>query len=650
MKRVLLVVGACAAAGLIWLLLGRGEEPRSTRAARPPVASPVVAAETVLEVAPTRSLRTELPSTVHPAAGTDADRAEVEATASVRVCGRVLDRGGVGQPGVRVVKVGGFFGGTPGSGTGKEIAISGAGGSFEAELVLGENGDVLESGRDSGFATLRAARVTRENSAGEQLLVVAPAIQLAGTVAEASGSPLAGARLRFEVPLAALVGFPAVLDGTVETAFEAVTGEKGRFAFLRVPSSAGARLFVQRTGFRSLERAAPSESQDDLWLELEPQGEKDPWLQGVVVHADGRPAQGAKVRLDELATKTDADGRFGLQQEWASEEAPLVAALPGFQPALLPSSGALMQQDLPPPFVRLVLGGPTLAIQGKILDAEGKPCRGWQVNLRDGTVLTPGQVPFDLAEDLARGKKVATKSDKQGAFELEGLLARDYVVQAYDLESLLMLRSDPVAAGTLDLVLRVPADAVLERLAGVVVARDGTPLAGVRVETRLVTAEYGGGMSWDHGMGATTDSAGRFELEQVPRRHVSLQVEGESVIPEAFGLERVHAGGEERFEVARRCHLRVEFGSVPRATESQTPDSIPALDFVGKRLQLHLFQGNGWRSSSSVHLTDLGSNTLAVSEDARTLVFYRDHAELRRVPLTLVPGEVVVVRAGGQAR
>lgn len=646
MNRVLLAIGACTAAGLIWLLLGRGTERGSTAAAPPPAPEVRHRAESLPASASTPSARVELPVVPRALAGPASDPAEVESAASapIHVRGRVLDRDGEGEAGVRIVKSGGFFGGAPGSGVGKEVAVSAAGGSFEAELVLGENGVVLESERDSGFATLRAARVRHENSASEQLIVVAPALELAGTVAEVAGNPLAGARLGFEVPLAAFVGFSAVLDGTVETSFESVTGQDGRFVLPRVPATDGGRLSVSCKGYRSLELAAPGESRSDLWLELEPLGPKDPWLLGVVVHADGSAAKGARVRLDSLATKTDADGRFGLEQDWASPAAPLVAALPGFQPALLPDSGELMQLDFPPPFVRLVLGGPALTIRGKILDADGKPCRGWQVGLRDGTVITPSQVPFDLAEDLARGKKVATKTDKAGAFELEGLLARDYVVQAYDLESLLMLRSDPIAAGTEDLVMRLPADALVERLAGVVVARDGAALAGVRVETKLVTAEFGGGQSFHDGAGATTDAGGRFELQGVPRRHVLLQVDGESVIPEAFELGSVWDGGEARLEVARRCHFRVELGAETEAAARQTPDAISALDLDGSRLYLYLFQGGGWNASHDVALAGLGTNTLAVSEDVRTLVFYREHAELRRVPLTLVPGEVVVVR------
>jgi hypothetical protein len=254
-------------------------------------------------------------------------------------------------------------------------------------------------------------------------------------------------------------------------------------------------------------------------------------------------------------------------------------------------------------------------------------------------------VPFDLAEDLARGKnkKVATKSDRGGRFELGGLLTRDYVVQAYEEGSLLMLRSPPTPAGTQDLVLRVPADA-FQRLAGVVVARDGTPLADVRVDPILVTASCGGASSWDHGEGVSTDANGRFELARIPRQYVALQANGDGVMPQSFELDEARPGEELRLSLARRCHFRVELGTAGTAAAA-TPEFISALDADGVTLSLNSFEGNGWSASTYAHLAELGTHPLAVSEDARTLVFWRGDEELGRVALMLVPGEVLVIPA-----
>ncbi len=655
MNRLLLVALAGLVALGLWLALGRGGERGAIRASLPPPDLVGLPERVVAELDGTPGGRSALAA--EPAASGASASGAVEPAAikqSVRtplhVHGRVLDARGQGLAGVPLVKTNGW----PLPFQGAALAVSGPGGVFELELDLAGREDArLECAADGRFLTLRGALVSRED-ARAALLLAAPAIELAGGVAEAGARPLAGATLSFEVPMEVFIGFPVPLDRTVPVTITARSGEDGRFAGLRVPAVAGAELLVSRSGFRSTRVPAPTESQIDLWIELEPLAAGEPWLRGIVVQADGTPAKGAKVRLDGLATESAADGTFAFEKEWADPEAPLVAALRGFQPAVRMRAGELLQQEFAPAPVRLVLGGPALAIAGKILDADGQPCRGWRVGLLDGTVVTLNRVPFDLAEDLARGKKVATKSDRAGAFELEGLLARDYVVQVYDEDSLLMLRSDPVPAGTRELVLRVPADALHARLAGQVVGRDGRPIAGARVGTRLVTAVSGGATSYDNGASVMSDENGRFELARVPRRFVQLDVDGEAVIPAVIELGDQPALDDLRLEVARRCHLRIELApegtEAAAAGESEPPDALAALDPEGHELALYTFQGNGWSSSTRLHLSGLGTHPLGVSEDARTLVFYRHGLELRRATVALVPGELSVVRAWGSAR
>ena len=645
MKRVLLGLGVLVVLGGLWLLFVRAGErgPVRARGAPDPAALPErVVAE--LDQAPA-ARRTEVAGSEAQAdsesgAGEEAPPAE-PAASSVLVRGRVLDAAGEGLAGVPIVKTGSWLGLPERT----ELAVSGSGGRFEAELALGRESVKLQCKPDSGFATLRAAKLERASAAREHVLVAAPEIELGGAVVAARGGPLAAASLRFEVPIAAFTGFPVPLDGTVGAPVEEKTGADGRFARLRVPAVAGATLTAGAKGFRARTLEAPLEPRADLWIELEALAPGEPWLRGIVLHADGSAAKGAAVRLGSMATKSADDGSFELEKDWAFPETPLVAALRGFQPAILPRAGELLELEFAPAPVRLVLGGPTLAIAGSILDAEGEPCRGWKVGVHDGTILTPSCVPFDLAEDLARGKKIATASDAEGAFELQGLSERDYVVEAFDEDTLLLVRSEPVPAGTRDLELRVPASAYHARLAGRVVGRDARPVAGARVSSRLVTARNGGAVSYLNGPEASTDESGAFELENVPRRHVELDVAGDLVIPATFELDEA-PGPDLRLEVARRCHLRVELAP----GEAEAPDALSALDGEGNALSLFTFQGNGWSSSTRLQLSRLGTHPLGVSEDARTLVFYRESSEQRRAPIELVPGELSVVKGGSAAR
>ncbi len=645
-KRSLVPIAALVGALCLWWLVGR-EAPRASMHAAPAAApapaapAPAAALERASQGAAVAASRGAVPrEAVAPPAPAGEDvppqtAAAPEPEPSLFVRGRVVDRAGAGVPRVPLVRTG--QANAP-STRAIELATSGPDGSFAAELPAFRGDDTLAASPASPWATLRAARVRAEDP-GDQLVVVAPAVALAGAVVEAGGGPLAGATVRFRVPVQALIGFPAPLDGTVAADAQAVSGADGRFALARAPAAPGARLQVEHAGFRALDEPAPDGPRDDLLLALERLGEDEPWLLGVVVRPDGTPARGARVRLGALATRTDEDGRFGLARAPEEPEAPLVAALVGRQPAVLPRAGELLRQEFPPPLVRLVLGARALSIRGVVLDAEGLPLPRWRVGLVDGTVLGPNRIPAELAEDLARGKEVQTETDAQGRFVLGGLLERDYVVQAFDAGTLLMLRTGPVPAGTRDLVLRVPADALVARVTGVVVARDGAPLAGVRVGSALTTSRNGGASEQLPGRSVLTGADGRFALEQVPRRLVELTVSGEDVIPQAFALDPER---DLRLTVARRLHFRVALG--PAAGEQPPPDAIAVLDAAGAFLPLYLFQGNGWSSSSVYGLARLGTNALGVSEDAALLVFLRESAEVARTPLALAPDEVTVVR------
>ncbi|MBK7877880.1 MAG: carboxypeptidase regulatory-like domain-containing protein [Planctomycetes bacterium] len=86
--------------------------------------------------------------------------------------------------------------------------------------------------------------------------------------------------------------------------------------------------------------------------------------------------------------------------------------------------------------VRLVLGGPALAIAGTVLDANGRPAKGWRVALQG-----------------ASATRDAARTDRQGRFVLSGLVPGAHVLRAWSTTTDDAFESEPVEAGARDVVL-----------------------------------------------------------------------------------------------------------------------------------------------------------------------------------------------------
>ena len=154
-------------------------------------------------------------------------------------------------------------------------------------------------------------------------------------------------------------------------------------------------------------------------------------IDGQVLHLDGSPAPSALVRLGVAETRTDNDGRFVLDLASPSE-ADLVAFEPGFAPCIRPAYGAglVAGED----HTRLVLGEPTLAITGQVVDAEGKPLAGWSVELEGIDPLA------------ALGLRSAARTDRAGRFTLTDVPAGLQILRALK-DGHAPVLSTPVDAG-----------------------------------------------------------------------------------------------------------------------------------------------------------------------------------------------------------
>ncbi len=552
------------------------------------------------------------------------------AAASTLVHGRVLDVLGSGLPDLPIAQA---------SSPAHVWTRSDAGGRFELPSA---DDDLVVA--DTDWYTLRSGEAVEQAGTGGMLVIAARATRLAGVVLDPQGAPVAGALVRFRLPHTVFARFPEPLDRLREPRQEETeSGADGTFE-LRAAGVERAQLFVSREGFETRSFPAPGVDRGDLVLTLAPDGEDgEIRIEGVVVHADGSPAAEADVLLADRNVRTDGTGRFALKSpRWIEESAPLCAVLPGLQAAVVPEFGAILRgagAELPPQ--RLVLGAPTLGIEGFVVDADGAPKPGWTVQPIDPVLLLEGHIPPRSVEAVGLRGSLGTRTAADGSFELRGLFDRAYRLQATSGTELLRVESAPIPAGSRNARIVVPADARIPRVAGVVVGVDGRPVEGVLVRIVLVTFRTRNGYTMEHSQGMTTGADGRFELKDVPRRDASLDLWGDGIVPEKF--EYADRGDLEdlRVEVVRRLHLRVE--GVPPGSNVGT---IEVHDARGERLQVMGFQGGGWWSSTSAAIEGGITPILAVPETARSVAFVGrgDAGVLGTRPIAFTPGEITVVR------
>jgi protocatechuate 3,4-dioxygenase beta subunit len=495
--------------------------------------------------------------------------------------------------------------------------------------------------RAETHATLCPSLVTAQNVGREHLVVVARAVNLAGRVVDESGAGIGGARVTVSLASELRRRFPYPLDMTRREDVSLTTEDDGSFEVEGAPTFEGGSLGASAPGHQAASIPIPGASHADLVLRLTaeaPRSEPEKLVEGRVLLPDRSPAEDAQVQYASEKATTDSEGRFRLPFPGPVEPKTILAAgKKGFGTAVIADFGEQAQAVLPhPPGPFTLVLGEHHAIAGNVQDSRGEPAKGWQVSLWRGTELSEYSIPPDLAEHLGRGSKTTT--DEQGAFRLTGLADRKYVILAYDQKTLVSLRSAPVHAGTEDLVLRVPADAVYERVAGRVLSRGGLPLKDVQVQAKLVTYSTSFGSSWISArQSALTDEDGTFELHDFPSAFASLELSGESIVPEDFELEAGARIENLRLEVAQRCHFRVEVGPAVEGDLYATME-----DEAGENLTLYRFQSRGWTGSTNSQLEAGAANLFTASEDARTLVV-RVGEEVRRMPVDLDPGRVTEI-------
>lgn len=471
--------------------------------------------------------------------------------------------------------------------------------------------------------------IGRERGSDEPVLVVGPGVRVAGRVIDEQGNGIDNVYVSLGFSLQSLPGFTQQLQSTNYRSWNENSRGNGDFRLGVVPAHPSLKVTAQKRGYETLQFRAPEITSPVVWT-LRTAAPARFALTGMVRRADGAVAAGAVVTFGQDGGIADARGQFKFDLTCFDGDTQLLAWLPGLQPAIVDGLGVRLTQDAGAGRdLTLTLGAAALTIAGRVLDERGAPRADVRVVLVDGVV----NGSYDQFLESAIGKQGEIRTARDGKFTLRGLATRNYTVRAIDCDSLLVVESGPVAAGTEDLVLRTPADAFLPRVEGLLVDRHGSPVVGatVRVTTLLQARPHGA--TWLNRPGpATSDGEGRFVLERCPRRHVKLSIGGTDVIDASAEIPA--DGGPLRVQVARRLRFRI---TVPTTL---AVDRFAVLDDSGERIRAEVHKPD-FLDIGFVH--DLRCEqppVCEVDDSAAALLLLDGEREVRRVPLSLRPGEL----------
>jgi hypothetical protein len=522
---------------------------------------------------------------------------------------------------------------------------------------------------DAELATVLAGVHGDRADEGEIVVVVAPALAGEGQVLDQDGNLLEGVDVRIELPLDFRARFSVPLDWSAEEPCRTRSDEHGHFALSGVPRIPDARLVAERGGYQPWTRQLSDIQSMPITITLLRPGAKMRMLAGRVVDARRLPVADAYVAFGAQTMRSGADGSFGFPLDDADDPnarivfvpKDLRAAVKGHLPARYepPLEGGKPQW---PEFVELQLGDATLSIDGQVLDHEGQARAGLRVWIADSTTFgIVGEGPVQL-ESLLAGTALTfwpfLETDEDGEFQIDGLLDRNYTLAAMDPDTLLRTEVVDVPAGSRNVVLRMPRDALFPRVAGVVRGHDGRGVEGATVGPMCdaFRAQWQGsilGTSHSAVDGVRTDEQGRFELKDVPKSLVYLRIDGEGILPLEYGRfvegdpryvhTEVRALPLDEIEsleilVDRRAHLQVELN------EPASADQFALVDERGIELELSAFSGHGRREGLRLPIYEGRSDVVAGTDRARLIVLFKGGAEIARFPVALVPGETKTVR------
>ena len=532
-----------------------------------------------------------------------------------------------------------------------ELGRTGSDGILMIDLVQPQVHSHLSIGSEE-YGTLVQGVLPEFTKGSYDLVVVAgPVRVIDGVVTDTKGVPIENATVNlfcFE-DFSERFGLPVAMEP--DQVGSLTTDSEGRFRFPPSPEAPQTYVRVDAFGHEYDIVDAADRGNASVTIQLVPNRQGETALQGRVVCADGSSSVGALVAFpvttDSMRVTSEA-GVFELPLNTDERDKLLVhATLPGYLPAVYERPPG---QPWPDDLV-LELGEPALAIRGTVVDQEGHPLAGIQVGVADGThfgfVADPGGLDFrmQILEDLAATSGTATCiTTKDGAFRIDGLLARPYTLLVQEPGTLRRMSSKPIEAGQSGVQLVLDLDEPSGPVAGRVTDREGIPIADVQM-TLLRTVELGDNYRAAAKRVSTptarTDADGRFRIDDCAYTDATLGCIG-GVHFQLTRLPLSQLGDPLNLEVVleRNSPFRIEW------TEGAPPGDADSMRLEAEgRESVMMFRQlvEGSMIVGSFRIDSPATPVHYVREGSYDVVLLRQNVEVERFPVEVKGPDLQVI-------